>query len=507
MRIVILGGGTAGWMTAAGLRRQLKPEHYSITLIESDEIGTVGVGEATLPHIKLFNDALGLNEAEFMRATHATFKLGIQFRDWGQPGESYMHPFGAFGEPWRGVEFQHQWLKAGLMGADPGPLQDYSYAIAAARGNAFEFPNGDPKSIRSTYAYAYHFDAGLYASHLRAWALPRGVARIEGQVLQVKRHPQGGEINALLLKSGELVTGDLFVDCSGFRSLLLGQTLGVGWEDWNQWLSCDRALAVPSRRVEPMTPYTRATACEAGWCWRIPLQHRTGNGYVFSSRFTDEETARRTVLAGLDAEPLAEPRLLKFLPGRRRIAWSQNCVAIGLASGFLEPLESTSIFLVQAAVADLIRLLPDPGCPATDSRLAKEFNRLNELQYERVRDFLVLHYFANARHGQPLWDYARAMQIPDSLQHKLDLFRSRAALPSYQYGLFSRDSWLSVLMGQGVKPRAYERLADTLTESALTERLQSLRQRIAANAARMSPHSDFVAGYCESRHLAQESAT
>jgi tryptophan halogenase len=505
LRIVILGGGTAGWMAAAGLRRQLNLEQYPITLIESDEIGTVGVGEATLPHIKLFNDGLGLNEAEFMRATHATFKLGIQFRDWDQPGGSYIHPFGAFGEPWSGVEFQHQWLKAARRG-DPGPLQDYSYSVVAARSNAFEFPNSDSKSIRSTYAYAYHFDAGLYAAHLRAWAMGRGVSRIEGQVLEVKQHSQSGEVTGLLLKSGELVTGELFIDCSGFRSLLLGKTLGVGWQDWTHWLPCDRAFAVPSRRVDPMTPYTRATAREAGWSWRIPLQHRTGNGYVFSSRFTDEETASRVVLAGLDAEPLGEPRLLKFLPGRRVRAWSQNCVAIGLASGFLEPLESTSIFLVQAAVTDLISLLPRPGGPATDRRLAAEFNRLNEMQYERVRDFLVLHYFANGRLGQPLWDYVRTMAIPDSLQQKLDLFRSRAALPNYQFGLFSRDSWLSVLAGQGVKPMAYDRLADALPDPALSERLQSLRQRIASNVASMSGHSDFVAGYCESRMPSKEVA-
>jgi tryptophan halogenase len=497
LRIVVVGGGTAGWMSAAALRRQLPAADYSLTLIESDDIGTVGVGEATLPHIKIFNDMLGLNEAHFMRETKATFKLGIQFRDWDRPGEAYIHPFGAFGEPWGGVEFQHHWFKAWQAGANPAPLQDFSYSVVAARNDKFEFPNEDLKSIRATYAYAYHFDAGLYAAFLRSWAVERGVRRIEGQVCDIARHATTGYVQELTLKSGERIAGDFFVDCSGFRSLLLGGVMGVAWSDWTHWLPCDRALAVPSKRAGSLTPYTRATAQRAGWMWRIPLQHRTGNGYVFSSRFISDEGAREALLATLGGAVQGEPRLLRFAPGRREKAWVGNCVAMGLASGFLEPLESTSIYLVQAAVTDLINLMPARGSAVCDPRLIEEFNRLNNMQYERIRDFLILHYTANGRVGEPLWDYVRSMPLPDSLEHKLALFRSRAALPNYQYGLFARDSWLSVLVGQGVRPAGYDRLADAFELPALNERLAKFRHRIQSNVDAMPRHGAFIADYCQ----------
>lgn len=359
LNIVIVGGGSAGWMSAAALARALHPQRYQITLIESDEIGTVGVGEATLPHIKTFNDQLGIDEAQFMRETRATFKLGIEFRHWGRPGDRYIHPFGAFGEPWGGVDFQHHWIRARQLGGQVAPFQEYSYAIAACRRDAFEFPAVDRKSIRSTYAYAYHFDAGLYADFLRRWAIRRGVRRVEGQVRDVVLD-ESGAIELLSMQSGARIEGDFFIDCTGFRSLLLGSKLGVQWEDWSQWLPCDRALAVPCERVGEFTPYTRSTAQPGGWIWRIPLQHRTGNGYVFSSRFIDEERARDTLRGQLDGAALGEPRLLRFRPGRRVQAWQRNCVAVGLASGFLEPLESTSIFLIQAAVSDLLTLMPTP---------------------------------------------------------------------------------------------------------------------------------------------------
>ena len=485
-------------MTAAGLRRQLRSEDYQVTLVESEEIGTVGVGEATLPHIKVFNDMLGLDEAHFMRATRSTFKLGIEFRDWNHPGDAYLHPFGAFGEPWAGVEFQHHWLRARKCGLQEFPLPDFSYAVAAARGNAFEFPNEDRNSIRSTYSYAYHFDASLYAGYLRSWAVERGVRRVEGRVRDVCRHPTTGDLTELMLQSGERIPGDLFIDCSGFRSLLLGGVLGVAWEDWSHWLPCDRALAVPCNGTGSLTPYTRIAACEAGWTWRIPLQHRVGNGYVYSSRFISDEAARDSLLAGLETPALGEPRPLKFSPGRRVCSWSGNCVAIGLASGFLEPLESTSIYLIQAAVTDLVNLMPRAGATPVDPRLSREFNRLGELQYERIRDFLVLHYFANSRVGQPFWDFLRSMKLPDTLELKLSLFRARAMLPSYQYGLFSRDSWLAVLVGQGIEPRGYDRLADVIPLPTLDERLRDFRNRIATNVTAMTSHSTFVADYCGS---------
>ena len=493
LRVVIVGGGTAGWMSAAGLRHQLPAADYFITLVESDEIGTVGVGEATLPHIKIFNDLLGIDEAQFMRATRATFKLGIQFCDWDRPGERYIHPFGAFGEPWGGVEFQHHWARV----PQAGPFQDYSFAVVAARSNVFEFPTEDRNSIRSTYSYAYHFDAGRYANFLRSRAVERGVRRIEGQICDVSRNPTTGHVVELTLKSGERVAGDFFVDCSGFRSLLLARTLGVGWRDWAHWLPCDRALAVPCERVGLLTPYTRATACQAGWKWRIPLQHRTGNGYVFSSQFIQESAAEAALLGGLEAPAQAQPRLLRFAPGRREVAWSANCVAIGLAGGFLEPLESTSIFLIQAAVIDLANLMPRPGGTPFDPRLADEFNRLNTMQYERVRDFLVLHYIANRRVGEPLWDYLRSVPLPDSLEHKLQLFRARAAVPNYQYGLFARDSWLAVLMGQGVVPQGYDRLAERFSRSTVVARLDDFQKRIRTGVESMTSHDEFIAGYCQ----------
>ena len=495
-RIIIVGGGTAGWMAAAGLRRRLTAD-YHILLVESDEIGTVGVGEATLPHLKLFNDMLGLDEAEFMRETQATFKLGIEFCGWDRPGDRYIHPFGAFGEPFGGVGFQHHWLRLRTHGRPVAPLQAYSYAVAAARANAFELPDEDPASIRSTYSYAYHFDAGRFADYLRRWATARGVERIEGKVATVERDGEGGAIASLTLESGDRIAGQLFIDCTGFRSLLLAGHYGVGWEDWSRWLPCDRALAVPCDHGGDFSPYTRATARTAGWQWRIPLQHRIGNGYIFSSRFLSTDEAHDALIANLDGKAQAEPKLLRFAPGRRETAWRGNCVGIGLASGFLEPLESTSIYLIQAAVMDLVNLIPTPNCGlGVDHRLADEFNRLSNMQYERVRDFLILHYAANRRVGERFWDDLRHVALPDTLAHKLALFRARGAVPDYQYGLFARDSWLSVLVGQGVAPDAYDRLADGFDLDAVADRLDDFRKRIDSGVAAMSSHAGFVAAYC-----------
>jgi tryptophan halogenase len=498
LRIVIVGGGSAGWMSAAACARALHPSRYQITLIESDEIGTVGVGEATLPHIKTFNDLLGVNEAQFMRHTQATFKLGIEFCNWGTAGDRYIHPFGTFGEPWAGVDFQHHWLRASQAGKPVAPFQEYSFAIAACRRNAFQFPDRDRKAIRSTYDYAYHFDAGLYADFLRTWSVARGVQRIEGRIQDVMLHGEKGSITGVTLQSGQRIHGDFFIDCSGFRSLLLGSALQVAWEDWSQWLPCDRALAVPCEREGALTPYTRSTAQTGGWIWRIPLQHRTGNGYVFASKFIDEESAHRTLIGALDGAPRADPKLLCFTAGRRVKAWSRNCVAMGLASGFLEPLESTSLFLIQAAIFDLLRLMPAPEQGTrVDERLSNEFNRLTDIQYGRVRDFLILHYHQNRREGEPLWDHLRHMPVPDSLTHKLRLFESRGHVPFYKDGLFSRDSWLAVLFGQGVTPRGYDPLADAVKLDELAARMRALRERIDANVRELTGHSDFIAAMAE----------
>jgi tryptophan 7-halogenase len=496
IRVVIVGGGSAGWMCAAGMVGVLPRSHYKVTLIESDEIGTVGVGEATLPALKDFNDLLGIDESHFMRETRATFKLGIEFREWDRPGDRYVHPFGTFGQLWGGIEFQHHWTRARQHGLNPARFEAYSCAIQACERNAFEFP--DSQFARSThYAYAYHFDASLYAEYLRRWAIERGVQRIEGQVTDVALHPESGNIAALTLKSGVRIEGDLFIDCSGFRALLLGGTLGSEWQDWSHWLPCDRALAVPCERTGDLTPYTRSTAQRGGWIWRIPLQHRTGNGYVFSSRFISEDDARETLLGQLDGKALAEPKLLRFRAGRRLHAWKRNCVGIGLASGFLEPLESTSIFLIQRAIQDLLRLMPvrAVGEPA-DTRLSDEFNRCSDALYERIRDFLILHYVANSRHGQPLWDHVRTQELPPSLRHKMRLFEVRGHVPYYKDGFFSRDSWLAVLFGQGLLPTAYDRLADAIPLQHLDAKMRELLERIDAHIGQMRSHSEVIDSYC-----------
>ncbi|QIK78166.1 tryptophan 7-halogenase [Sphingomonas piscis] len=493
--VLIVGGGTAGWMAAAGLRRILPEQDYAIRLVESEQIGTVGVGEATLPHIKLFNDMLGLDEAEFMAETGATFKLGIEFGDWLRTGHSYIHPFGAFGEPWAGVDFQHHWLRAQHCDVAVRPLQDYSLAVRLAREDRFGFPAGEHGNIGSTFSYAYHFDAGRYAAYLRRWCVDRGVERVEGRITGVHRNGGSGDIAAVRLESGIELEADLFIDCSGFRSMLLDQTLGIAWEDWAHWLPCDSALAVPCASGGELTPYTRSTAKAGGWIWRIPLQHRTGNGYVFASSFLPPDRAAEALLEQLDGETDADPKLLRFAAGRRALAWKNNCVAIGLSSGFLEPLESTSIYLIQAAIMDLLKLFPRRGSTA-DPRLAAEYNRLFGMHYDRVRDFLVLHYVANDRVGEPLWDYLRAMPLPDTLRHKIDLFRSRGTTPDYELGLFSKDSWLAVLAGQGIVAERYDRCADAMGPRQLEQRLRDLEARLDRCVSSHADHGTFVARYC-----------
>ncbi len=506
LHIVIVGGGSAGWLCAAACALVLHPQRYSLTLIESDEIGTVGVGEATLPALRDFNELLKIDEAQFLRETQGTFKLGIEFRNWDWPGEHYVHPFGSFGQLWGGVEFQHHWMRARLLGLHPAPLEEYSVAVRACRRNAFDFP--DPKKPRSTfYGYAYHFDAGLYANFLRRWATARGVKRIEGQVVDVALDVNSGNISALTLKSGQRIAADFFVDCSGFRSLLLGEKLGSAWEDWTQWLPCDRAWAVPCERSVDFTPFTRSTARKGGWIWRIPLQHRTGNGHVFASQYIGEDEARAALLGALDAPALAEPRLLRFRAGRRAHAWKRNCVGLGLASGFLEPLESTSLFLIQKGIQDMLRLLPTPEAPQADERLAEEFNRSSDALYERIRDFLILHYVANRRFGEPLWDHVRAYPLPESLKHKLELFAARGHVPYYKDGFFSRDSWLAVLFGQGLVPRAHDRLADFISPEELSAKLRQLHADVATHAAGMPSHADVVARYRGETPARQVAAT
>jgi tryptophan halogenase len=496
LEVVILGGGTAGWMAATALASLIPQDRCRVRLVESEDIGIVGVGEATLPQIKNFNDSIGVDEAEMMRATKGTIKLGIEFVDWGFKGSRYIHPFGVHGPADMAHVFHHRWLRA-LRSGWESDLEEYSFAIQAARQGKFDFPKTDSSRIDSTYSYAYHFDASLYSAYLRRLAEERGAKRTEGKVREVIQDPESGDIRSLVLESGETISGDLFIDCSGFRSLLLANTLGVGWDDWSKWLVCDRAFAVPSEGDE-LTPYTRATALSAGWRWRIPLQHRTGNGYVFSSGFIEEDEAVDELFRSLETKALAEPRMLKFQAGRRLVSWKKNCVAIGLSSGFLEPLESTSIYLIQVAILQLLPLLPGKHI---DQRLRDEFNHLIDKEYERIRDFLILHYKLNRREDAEIWRYCAAMEVPDSLTRKIELFRHSAFIERY-HGLFSPPSWLSVFHGQGLKPQSYSPLADTMPESELIRFLENLRADIQQGVGKMPRHEAFLDRYCAAAPLA-----
>ncbi len=482
-RIVILGGGTAGWMTAAALSRALAGQGVAITLVESDAIGTIGVGEATIPTIHWFNQIIGLDERQFMAETQATVKLGIEFAGWNGEGSRYFHPFGTFGPPGDGAMFLHRLIRARADG-DLASTEAYSLTAQAARAGRFARPVADRRSLLSTLGYAYHFDAGLYARYLRGLAERAGVIRIEGVVASVDQDGESGFVRSLTLDGGQAVAGDLFIDCSGLRALLIGQTLGVGFDDWSHWLPCDRAWAAPSAAESDLTPYTRATAAEAGWRWRIPLQHRVGNGYVFSSRFQNEETARASLIAGMDGPPLADPRLIRFTPGMRREAWRANVVAIGLSSGFLEPLESTSIHLIQSGIAKLLSLFPAAdGSPL----LARQFNRVFGQEMLDIRDFLILHYHATIGRDEPMWRERQAMAIPDTLAEKLAHFRSSGRIVLSSDELFREASWFAVLDGQGECPSDHNPLIEVVGAEDNMRQLVMLRAEIAKTAAAMPP--------------------
>ena len=484
--IVILGGGTAGWMTAAALAAVNEGGLFQISLIESEEIGTIGVGEATIPTIHWFNQIAGLEEGEFLRETKATFKLGIEFRDWTRPGHAYFHPFGRYGAPQDGPMFYHRWIRAWLAGREDG-WDDFSLATQAARENRFARPGADARAIQSTLGYAYHFDASLYARFLRRRAEAKGVRRIEGKVVRIDQDPETGFVTNLVTDRGDEAAGDLFIDCSGLRGLLIEDTLNTGFEDWSHRLPCDRAMAVPSARTEPLTPYTRATAREAGWQWRIPLQHRTGNGLVYCSRFLSDDAAAHTLLSNLDGEALADPRPIRFRTGRRRKAWNKNVVAIGLSAGFLEPLKSTSIHLIQSGIAKLLSLFPDKDC---DPVTAEQFNRVFTQDVEVVKDFLVLHYHATERPGA-LWDHCREMALPDELAYKLAHFRRSGRIVLGTDELFREASWFAVLMGQGVRPVDYNPLTNAWPQAQTLAHLANVRQAIRAACERMPSHDSF----------------
>jgi len=489
-KVVIVGGGTAGWMAAAAMSKILgELPDLSIELVESDEIATVGVGEATIPQINLFNALLGLDERDFVRATNATYKLGIEFRDWTRLGHSYVHPFGFYGLDMRGIEFHHYWLK-GRAAGDDTPLDAYSLGVVAGLQGRFTHPRPEqPNSPLSRIAYAFQFDASLYARYLRQLAEAWGVRRTEGRVVDVVQNGETGFVEAVLLEGEKRIEGDLFIDCSGFRGLLIEQKLEAGFEDWSKWLPCDRAAAVPCESSDDQQPLTRSTARPAGWQWRIPLQHRTGNGYVYSSAHLSDDEAAETLLANLDGTALAEPRILRFKAGHRKKSWVKNVVALGLAGGFLEPLESTSIHLIQTGIARLMTLFPTRRF---DDLEIERYNRLTVQEYVDIRDFLVLHYHANERTDSELWRYCRELTPPDGLAYKLDMFRRTGRVIREHEELFTETSWLAVMVGQGAEAQDYHPAADILPDSETLQRLAHIREVVAQTAALMPMQNDYL---------------
>ena len=487
---MVVGGGTAGWMAAAALSTVIGAlPGLKIELVESDAIGTVGVGEATIPQIVLFNQLLGIDEAEFVRATNATYKLGIEFRDWTRIGHRYIHPFGFYGIDMLGVEFHHHWLKGQALG-DATPLDAYSLGAVAALAEKFDRPRLDqPNSPLSRIAYAFQFDASLYARFLRGIAERQGVVRTEGRIVDVAQNGESGHVEALVLESGARIEGDLFLDCSGFRGLLIEQTLGAGFEDWSAWLPCDRALAVPCESSADRQPLTRSTARPYGWQWRIPLQHRTGNGYVYSSAHVSDDEAAATLLANLDGTPLGDPRPLRFKAGHRKKAWVKNVVALGLAGGFLEPLESTSIHLVQSGLARLLTLFPTRRFDAAE---IDRYNALTEREYVDIRDFIVLHYKATERDDTDFWNYCRTLAPPEGLAEKLEMFRRNGRVFREHNELFTETSWLSVMVGQGIEAGGYHPAADILPDEETLRRLAHIREVVAQTAALMPTQEAFL---------------
>ena len=494
-KIVIVGGGTAGWIAAAAFSRLLE-QTIEIELVESEAIGIVGVGEATIPQIIRLNTILGFDESDFVKNTFGTFKLGIEFVDWGKIGDRYLHTFGDAGINLGNVHFHHYWRRYAMNGGDQS-LWHFSLHQLAAKENKFAHLNKVGATQMTGLAYAYHFDASLYAMYLRRYAENRGVKRTEGIVKAVNRDAESGNISSVTLENGAVVAGDFFIDCTGFRALLLGDALEVPYQDWSHWLPCDRAQAVPSERLSILPPYTRATARKAGWQWRIPLQHRTGNGHVYSSKFIEDDDAATILLENLDGKALDDPRMLRFTTGRREKFWSHNCVAIGLASGFLEPLESTSIHLIQSNVSRLIELFPRERIRNVDR---SEYNRRTIKEFEQIRDFLILHYHQTERDDTEFWSYCKNMSVPDTLKHKIELFASSGRLGRDIDDLFRDASWAQVMLGQGVMPTDYNPMADKLDENQLNSFMADIRKIIEKAIATLPSQEEYIKNNCAATH-------
>ncbi|MDO9370300.1 MAG: tryptophan 7-halogenase [Sphingopyxis sp.] len=482
-RIVIVGGGSAGWMTAAALGRALSGQSHHITLIESEAIGTVGVGEATVPPIHEFNRYLRLDQAEFLRATNGTIKLGIQFDGWGGEGHRYFHPFGYFGVEMSGIHFHHFWLRHLAAGGDPDHTP-YNLESLAARESRFA-----PATRHGPVHHAVHFDAAAYARYLRSYAEGKGIERIEGKVADVRLDPDDGFITAITMENGRTVDGDLFVDCSGFRGLLIEGALRTGYTEWSHWLPCDSAVAMPSASDDDPSPFTRSTAREVGWQWRIPLQHRDGNGYVYSGAHLGHDEAEALLRARLSGTPLADANRLRFVAGHRKQIWNRNCVAIGLAGGFLEPLESTSIHLIQTTIIRLLALLPRD---AIDPHVVARFNRDALHEYETIRDFVIAHYALAGRDDTIFWRDVAAAGMPDSLAERIEAFRATGNILFEPGDLFGPTNWYAVLTGQGVRPQSWHPIADGLPAEELASRLATLRGRVAEQLAELPPHIEFL---------------
>ena len=489
-KVVIVGGGTAGWMSAALLKR-LYADQLDIELVESEDIGIIGVGEATIPPIQLANSVLGLDEAEFLRETKATIKLGIQFENWRVQGEKYFHTFGAPGRSQAFCHFHHFWVRAQQAGYESN-LWDYDLNYLCAE--AGKFAKLQVKDQVWEMQYAYHFDASLYGQYLRKYSEKLGVKRTEGMIEQVSTHAESGYVETLTLKDGTEISGDFFVDCSGIRGLLIKQALDTGYEDWGHWLPCDRAMAVPSERFEKTLPYTRSIAHSAGWQWRIPLQHRNGNGLVYSSQHYSDDEAADILLNNLDSKAIAEPKIIPFRTGRTSKQWNRNVVAIGLSSGFLEPLESTSIHLIQSAIVRLITLFPHAG---VTTQLMDEYNRQSQYEFEYIRDFIIMHYHLTERDDSEFWRGVRDMDVPERITEKMDLFRATGTLTKDNMDIFLESSWLQVMLGQGIMPEDYHPLADTLSDEQLREKLENTKKTKLQPMPKIPSHDDFLEMFCK----------